>query len=65
VSEKPYTPQERRQFKRILDQTGSLSNYERISARLAMERFVADHGKAKCQAMYDAIMRREAKAWDG
>lgn len=58
----PYTAKEFREFDRLTEDMSSRVQMARISARLAMTKFVAKHGKEKCDAMWAEIQRRDAKA---
>ncbi len=52
-----YTANERRRFKRVLDNTGSLRNETRVMARLQMKELVAEWGMPKCGAIFASIER--------
>jgi predicted nucleic acid-binding OB-fold protein len=54
-----YTQEELREFDRITLATGSPDQLTRISGRLELNKFVSAHGKDKCDAMFEEIMRRE------
>jgi len=56
-----YTKEELRKFKRLYDKTGSLNGGTRVIARLEMNDFVKEHGKEKCDAMFEAITKGEKK----
>ncbi len=45
-----WTAEELREFDEILDMTSSRHQLTRITARLDMNKFVAAHGKEKCDA---------------
>lgn len=54
-----WTDDELKEFDQITSDLSSLHQMERISARLAVNAFVKKHGKAKCDAMFEELKRRE------
>jgi hypothetical protein len=60
----PYTKAELRKFDRLTDQASSQNQMARISARLALNAFIKEHGREKCDAMWNEIMVREGGADD-
>jgi hypothetical protein len=47
-----WTEEEIKEFDRLLGETGSRNQLERIIGRLDMTKFVEKHGKEKCDAMF-------------
>lgn len=54
-----WTEKELREFDRITLLESSQNQMERIEGRLAVSRFVKDHGREKCEAIFAEIKRRE------
>lgn len=52
MSEITWTEEELREFDSLVDGVSSRSNLERIAARIDMNKFVEQHGKEKCDAMF-------------
>lgn len=61
MSEITWTDEELREFDALIDGVSSRHQVERIAARLDMRKFVADHGKEKCDAMWEHLQKRDAK----
>ena len=57
-----YSTAELIEFDRLCENAGSRDQVTRITARLTMRKFVEQHGKPKCDAMYAELNRRQAKA---
>jgi hypothetical protein len=47
-----WADEELAEFDSLIDMLSSRDQLERISGRLAMSKFVAQHGKEKCDAMF-------------
>lgn len=62
MTQATYTDAELQEFDRLTREMSSADQLTRISGRMAVRRFEADHGKAKCEAMYSALLRRDAAA---
>jgi hypothetical protein len=58
---KKLTTAEARKFNKLVDGVGSRDQLERITSRLALTRFVKEHGKEACDAAFDAENKRRAK----
>lgn len=58
---KPYTAAELRKFDRITAKLGSRSQIERISGRLEIKKFIAEHGQTKCDAMFVVLKKRDRR----
>lgn len=56
-----YTKEELRKFARLVDQVSSRDQMKRIQGRLAQRRFVNEHGKEKCDAMWAELQKRGNK----
>lgn len=54
-----YTPEEFKQFKRLVVLGESHRQMKRIASRLEMPKFVARVGKAKCDAMFEVLKREK------
>jgi hypothetical protein len=52
-----YTQRELEHFRILVDGTGSMDQMERISSRLALTQFQKDHGKEKCEAIYEQLKK--------
>ena len=50
-----YTDDELREFDRLTEGTASRDQVERISSRMKLRKFVEQHGKPKCDAMYSKL----------
>lgn len=59
MSDIKYTEEEFKEFDRITMSQSSLSNLERIMARLDLSKFVEKHGREKCDAMWEVIKKRD------
>jgi hypothetical protein len=57
-----WTPEELAEFDRLIDEVSSPNQAIRSSARMRQNRFVNEHGKEKCDAMWAHLQEREAKA---
>ncbi len=55
-----FTAKELKQFDRLTQMMSSANQLERINGRMAVRRFEAEHGKDKCEAMYEELKRRDA-----
>lgn len=53
-----WTQDEFDEFDRLTRMLSSLRQMDRITARIDIRNFEAKHGKAKCQAMFDAIRQQ-------
>ncbi|AKE44814.1 hypothetical protein AU106_gp183 [Sinorhizobium phage phiM9] len=60
MSNVSYTQEELEEFNRLTWTQSSLNNLERIIGRLEMSKFVKEHSKEKCDAMWEEIKKREA-----
>lgn len=56
-----WSAKELAEFEELVDGVGSRSQLERISCRLDMNKFVAKHGKEKCDAMFAFILKRDGE----
>lgn len=56
-----YTAKELKEFDRITDELSSRDQMARISARIAIKKFVEAHGKEKCDAMFEELKKRDAQ----
>lgn len=54
-----WTDEELREFDMLVDMVSSRNQLERISGRLAMLKFVDEHGKEKCDAMFAYLNTRD------
>lgn len=50
-----WTKEDITKFKRLVDMGASRNQMDRINSRLDMPQFIKDHGRSKCNAMYDII----------
>jgi hypothetical protein len=50
-----FTGEELNEFRSLVDSVSGRDQMTRISARLDMHRFIRDHGKEKCDAMWQII----------
>lgn len=57
----PYSPALLKQFDRLTLKLSNPRQAARVEARLQMKRFVAEHGQATCEAMFEVLKRRDAK----
>ena len=60
-----WTKAELDRFDRLTRKMSSLKQMDRIMARLEIKRFVESHGKAKCDAMFAALKKRDARKHRG
>lgn len=58
---KPYTEAELKRFDRLTQKLSSDNQLARIEARLAIPKFIAEHGKEKCDVMYAVLRERDKK----
>lgn len=56
---KQWTPQELKRFDKLTRATVSRDQMERIEGRLALTAFVRRKGRAKCDAMWAVIKKRD------
>ncbi|WP_316173549.1 MULTISPECIES: hypothetical protein [unclassified Bradyrhizobium] len=56
-----YTPEELAEFDRLTREMSSTDQVTRIMGRLHTSKFGSSHGKAKCDAMFAELKRREAR----
>ena len=62
MSDEPtWTDDEIAEFDRLTLEMSSRDQVIRINGRMDMNRFVDKHGRAKCDAMFEEIKRREAE----
>lgn len=47
-----WTPEELAEFKRLVKWSSSRHQMDRINSRIEMPKFIATHGKEKCDAMW-------------
>lgn len=53
MSDQPtWTKEELKQFDKLVDLVSSRNQLTRIAARLDMDKFIKEHGKEKCDAMW-------------
>lgn len=50
-----WTKEDITKFKRLIDMGASCNQMDRINSRLDMPKFIREHGRSKCDAMYDVI----------
>ena len=62
MSDVTYTKEELDEFDMLTSANSSPHQVERIMARLDLRKFVAEHGKDKCDAMFAEIQARDRKA---
>lgn len=55
MSKVNYTEEELNEFRELVDLLGSCCNSDRITGRIRMPKFVEEHGKEKCDAMFMVI----------
>lgn len=53
-----YTEEEMQEFERLVNGTSSRNQLERIEARMRMPAFITEHGKEKCDAMFDVLQAK-------
>jgi hypothetical protein len=58
MTDKPYTDAELRQFDLITSKLSSRDQLARIEARMGIKRFIQEHGKDKCDAMFEVLKQR-------
>lgn len=54
-----YTKEELKEFDRLTRMGSSLDQMDRIKSRLSVRQFIAKHGRAKCDAMFAELRRRD------
>lgn len=59
--ETPYTPEMLAEFDHITSRACSPDQVKRIEGRMAVSRFVAQHGKDACDAMFAELKKRDAR----
>jgi hypothetical protein len=52
MAKNPWTAKELKEFDKLIRNVSSFNQLTRIAARLGMSKFVAEHGKEKCDAMF-------------
>lgn len=57
----PYTQAELRAFDLLTLKLSSSNQMHRIEGRMRIKDFIAEHGKEKCDAMFEALKKRDAK----
>ncbi|MER9680816.1 hypothetical protein NKJ23_15990 [Mesorhizobium sp. M0184] len=65
MAEITWTQAELDTFDQITSLLSSLHQMDRIGARLDIKKFEAEHGKAKCEAMFAVLQERDAKLKGG
>ena len=58
-SKKPYTAAELRKFDRLTMLCSSQRQMDRIHGRLETQKFMKEHGEAKCNVMFAELKRRD------
>ncbi len=53
-----YTKAELREFDVLTTMTSSQDNFTRIKGRLRLRPFIEKHGQAKCDEMFDVLMKK-------
>lgn len=59
--DKPYTSDELKRFDALTNEMSSPNQLARITSRIAVDRFVIEHGVEKCNAMFADLKARDAK----
>lgn len=54
-----FTKEELKKFNQLSWACSSKNQLERISGRLALSKFIKEHGKNKCDAMWAEIQKRD------
>jgi len=62
MTDKSYTDAELRRFNLITLKLSSRTQLHRIEARMEIRRFIEEHGKEKCDAMFEVLKRRDRKS---
>lgn len=57
----PYTKDELKRFDALTNEMSSPRQMARITARMAVDQFVKEHGKEKCDTMFAVLQARDAK----
>lgn len=60
TKEKAYTAAELQRFDRLTMKLSSRDQMDRITGRIDIDKFIKEHGKDKCDAMFAALKRRDA-----
>ena len=60
-SKKPYTAAELRKFDRLTMLCSSQRQMDRIHGRLETQKFMKEHGEAKCNVMFEELKRRDRR----
>jgi hypothetical protein len=61
MSEITWTEEELAEFDELVDMVSDRHQATRIAGRLDMGKFVNEHGKAKCDAMWAHLQKRDGK----
>ena len=61
MSDKPYTDAELRRFDLLTLKLSSPNQLHRIEARMTIKKYIEEHGKEKCDAMFEVLKRRDRK----
>jgi hypothetical protein len=61
MSDVKWTADELKRFKRLADLSGSPRQMDRIESRIEMPKFVKEHGKEKCDAMWKHLTAKASK----
>jgi len=59
MSQPIYTPDELLVFDELTALQSSQNQMTRIAARMAVKKFVEEHGKEKCDAMFAELQKRD------
>jgi hypothetical protein len=57
MSKVKYTKKELAEFRRLVRKAESQRQMDRIEARLEQPKFIEKHGREKCDAMFEELMR--------
>ena len=60
MSNSQWTKEDLREFKKLVDMSGSRNQMMRIEARIQMPKFIEKHGQEKCDAMWAHINKEQA-----
>ena len=58
---RPYTEQQYRRFKRLVEMTESCDQMDRINARLEMPRFIEQVGRETCDLMFARLCAKDER----
>lgn len=61
MGEKLYTDADLKKFDRITQKLHSPNQLTRINGRVEIKTFVEEHGKEKCDAMFEVLKRRDQR----